>query len=220
MHWGFIVLLIIIFIVILIMITKVNIELFYAHDQDNDELTIKFNAWFGLLSYTMSVPLIKVDKDSASIIIEEEQKVGQNDLEDKKRKITPNLIINKMKEMQDFLRHVKGLHKIMRHFLKNISVTKFEWQTQLGIGDAAHTGVLAGIAWGIKGTAIGIVSHLMLLKTKPKIAVQPAYQSKQSFTRLRCMFSFRIGHAIGAGIKIARHWKRRKKKWQTILYKT
>ena len=35
-------------------------------------LKIEFKAWFGLIKYKLNVPLIKVDDNSPSIVVEEE----------------------------------------------------------------------------------------------------------------------------------------------------
>jgi len=58
-----------------IAITKVNIDLQYRHNQDDDLLEVKVTVW-RMRVYTFSAPIIKVDPDSAAVIVEEEQEIA------------------------------------------------------------------------------------------------------------------------------------------------
>ncbi len=99
------------------------------------------------------------------------------------------------------------MHGIVKTFLKKISVKQFEWHTLIGIGDAAHTGVISGAIWAIKGSIIGMLSHYLNFKEMPHIMVTPHFQAVVSQTKIKCIFQFRIGHAILAGLKLIKFWK-------------
>jgi hypothetical protein len=45
------------------------------------------------------------------------------------------------------------------------------------------------------------------MKEMPKLAVQPNFQQMITSTDLLCMFQFRIGYAILAGLKLIKFWK-------------
>ena len=97
---------------------------------------------------------------------------------------------------------------LLRNFLKKVRVTKLEWYTAVGTGDAALTGMLTGAIWTVKGSIIGLISHYFLhSKSVPVMSVQPYFQMKVAQTTFKCMLQFRIGHAIVAGIKIIKFWK-------------
>ncbi|WP_010678427.1 DUF2953 domain-containing protein [Bacillus timonensis] len=96
---------------------------------------------------------------------------------------------------------------ILKSFLKKISITKLEWHSHIGVGDAAHTGVITGIGWSIKGTIVGVISHYLSLKTDPDYSITPSFQRAVSETRLRCMIHFRIGYAMVAGIRMIKRWR-------------
>ena len=91
MHWSLILIIILLIILILIgilIVTKVKVLINIHHSQDDDHIKLKFSAWFGLIKYTINVPLIKVDTNSPSIIMEEEGKsnIPIGDKKTKKKK--------------------------------------------------------------------------------------------------------------------------------------
>ncbi|OIJ10929.1 hypothetical protein BKP35_12635 [Anaerobacillus arseniciselenatis] len=217
MHWIWWVVISITSFLILLPFAKLKVNLTYFHDQDNDELNVKISTFFGLASYKVSVPVLKVDENSASIIVEEEQHSAVSDNE-KTKKITPEIIIRDIRKIKDFLRHVIGFHKIVKRFLRKISIHHFSWKSRFGVGEAAATGTLVGSVWGIKGSTLGVVSHYMKLKAEPIIEVQPTFQQLTSHTEVSCMFSFRLGHAIVAALQILKHWKKRPKFVSENLY--
>jgi hypothetical protein len=199
----------IILLTFVIVITKVNIGVEYRHNQDDDLLEVKVSLW-RMRIYTFSAPVIKLDDDSASLIVEEEQKIGK--MESKKKKpITPELILEDLRWLRDFLNHVVGLHKIVRSFLKKVRVNRITWHSDIGVGDAAYTAQLVGAIWALKGSIIGLIANSMRMKFMPKLSIDPHFQTVVSHTYLSCMFSFRIGQAIVAGLMLLKHWRRRPK---------
>lgn len=207
--WLIIILLVLLILILAIILTKLNVQIDYYHSQDNDNLTITFKAWFGLIRYKISVPLIKIDKDSPSIVYKEKVKTGQQEKtkkEDVKNYSSDDLVKN-LSNGNEILNHVFGLHKIIRRFLKKVSVQKIEWHTKAGIGDAAYTGMLLGALWTVKGGLIGMISNYMKLKEMPIISITPNFQRAISQTRLICIIQFRIGYAMLAGIKLVKFWK-------------
>ncbi|WP_161568323.1 DUF2953 domain-containing protein [Anaerobacillus alkaliphilus] len=208
MHWIWWVVISIVSSIVLLPFAKITVNLTYFHDQDNDELKVKISTFFGLASYRINIPILKIDENSTSIIVKEEQHSALGDSE-KTAKITPEIILRDLRKAKDFLRHVIGFHTIVRRFFKRISITTFTWKSIFGLGDAALTGTLIGAVWGIKGSTLGIISNYMRLKVEPLIEVHPHFQKLTSHTELACIFSFRLGYAIIAGLQIVRHWKKR-----------
>ncbi|WP_456277995.1 DUF2953 domain-containing protein [Bacillus sp. AK128] len=206
MIWLFIGFTVLIFFTILFLST-LHIKINYQHAQDNDQLSIMLRLWF--IRYTIKVPLVKVDKESKSIVFKQESQTGTpNQEHDKKqKKITPNEMLNSFENVKEILHHVVGLHRVVKAFLRTISIHKLEWHTNFGFGDAALTGMLVGAGWTIKGSIIGILSQYMLLKTNPTLSITPYFQQTFSHTKLTCMLSFRIGNAILAGLRIVKFWK-------------
>ena len=209
MNWIVIVIGIILLLLLIITITKLKVTIDLKHAQDNDQFKIKFKAWFGLIRYTIDVPLVEVDKESPGIVVEQEKVVGSetNKAKEKTKKYSPKEILNGIKDTKELIEHVVGLHKIVRKFLSRVSITKFEWHTNLGMGDAAYTGLLVGLGWSLKGCTIGVISNYMRMKIHPVMSITPFFQQSTSQTQLVCMIQFRIGYAMLAGLRLVKFWK-------------
>lgn len=189
--------------------TKVKVGINYFHAQDDDSLKVEFRVLFGLIKYKLDVPLIKVDDNSPTIVVKEKAQKGEE--EETKQKETmqfsANDLLNTLKDIKTLLEHVVSFHRIVRHFCQKVSITQIEWQTVMGTGDAALTGMLTGAVWTIKGSIIGIISHYFRMKNSPNLSVHPHFQLAVTQTSFKCMLQFRIGHAIVAGIKLVKFWK-------------
>ncbi|HYK72697.1 MAG TPA: DUF2953 domain-containing protein [Pseudoneobacillus sp.] len=209
MKWLIIALIILLILIITIIWTKLTIILDFYHGNDNDHLKLEFKIWFGLIKYKKDIPLIKIDDDSPSIVYEEKTKMGKEEKTSKEdiKQITENDILRSLRDAKRLLKHVVKLHAIIRHFLTKVKVKKLEWHSVIGFGDAAHTGMLTGAVWAIKGSMVGIISHYMKLIDMPRMTVTPYFQQTVTQTRFRCMFQFRIGQAMLAGIKLIKFWK-------------
>jgi hypothetical protein len=195
--------------IIVIVMTKISIHFQYYHARDNDHLKLKFRAWFGLIRYTLDVPLIKIDDDSPTIVVKEKVQKGaqEKQIQEDTKQYSADDLQNGINDWKKLLTHVFKLHKIIRMFLKKVSIKNLEWHSVIGIGDAAHTGMITGALWAAKGSLIGLISHYILLKEMPKIIITPHFQQVVSQTRLTCIIQFRVGHAMLAGVKLVKFWK-------------
>ena len=212
MEWVFWILLFLLVVFILIIMTKIKVKIRYQHIRENDEFSIKLSAWFGLLRYTIRVPVINVDADSASIKLKENTGMSDQTKVEKDKRITPETVIDFMKNMKELLEHVVGFHRIIRHFLKKVQVKQFEWHSRIGLGDAAHTGALVGSCWAIKGSIIGLLTATLHFRVLPLLTITPDFQEESADTTIICILRFRIGQAIMTGIKLLRYWKGSKAK--------
>ncbi|MFC3883238.1 DUF2953 domain-containing protein [Bacillus songklensis] len=202
--------------VFIILISKLKIKLNLNHSQDNDFHQIKFSLWFGLIRYTYKIPVAKVDKDSSTLVVKEEQQQGSRQKgrgeENQWKDYSIQDAMDAIQNAKELLKQVVGLQKIMKQFFSHISVERIRWNTMIGIGDAMYTGVAVGMAWSLKGLIISLISRYMRLKDPPIMQVIPSFQSPVSETRFQCMISFRIGHAIVTSLRILKRWKRFRKK--------
>nr|WP_295969858.1 DUF2953 domain-containing protein [uncultured Bacillus sp.] len=208
MKWIWIGCILLLLLLVLILLSKIKVSIYYSHAQDDDSLQVDFRALFGLIKYRLNVPLVKVDEDSSTLVID--KKLESEGGKIKNKSITQISGEDMLKNFQDFrtlLRHIVSFHRIIRHFFKKVKVTELDWRTNIGAGDAALTGILTGALWTIKGSLIGLISEYFLLQNIPRITVQPHFQMKVTQTIFKCMLQFRIGHAMLAGIKIVKFWK-------------
>jgi hypothetical protein len=198
---------------LLILITKLTIQVNYYHHNDNDDLKLVFKVCFGLIKYKITVPLIKIDDNSPSIVVKSNTQFGnttggeKGTPEDAVNKITADDVLTYLINGKELLVHVFGMNVIVRKFFQKVTLKRFVWETMMGVGDAAHTGMLTGALWTIKGGIFGLLSHYLIVKDMPRLGVIPHFQAAVIQTRLSCIFQFRIGHAMLAGLKLFKFWK-------------
>ncbi|MDR7077791.1 hypothetical protein J2Y03_002817 [Neobacillus niacini] len=210
MVWLYIALIAIIFLFLLIIFSKLTIHLNYFHHNDNDDLKVEFRIWFGLIKYKINIPLVKIDDNSPSVVVKGNSGMGnpsENDSPTKVDQIKKDDIMTYLRNTKEILQHVINMNVILRKFIKRIVIKHFEWHSLVGLGDAAHTGILTGALWTIKGSFIGMLSHFLRLKKMPVLSVTPHFQLAIIQTRITCIFQFRIGYAILAGLKLIKFWK-------------
>lgn len=207
MKWILIALAILVLIFILILITKVKVYLYFNHFNDDDHLKIEFKAWFGLIRYKIELPLIKIDDNSPTIVVKQKTGTDEEEINKDTKQFGAEDLLSSFHDMKELLQKVISLHKIVKKFLRKVTIQKMEWNTTFGLGDAAYTGMLTGAFWAVKGSLIGVVSHYMKLKSYPILSITPQFQFALSQTSISCIFYFRIGHAMLAGIKLIKYWK-------------
>jgi len=217
LKWVLIVLAIILLILLVVIISKLKVYIDYYHGQDNDHLEIRFKALFGLVRYKMTIPIIKVDENSPTIVVKDKIEKGKKDKNVKqgKRQVAGEDLLKSFNDTKQIVNHVLGLHKIVKKFLRKVQVKELEWHSVVGVGDAAITGVLTGSIWAVKGSLLGIVSRYMVIKKMPIVTITPNFQFAVSQTAIKCMIQFRIGHAMLAGIKLLKFWKGGKPRFKT-----
>lgn len=215
--WVLIVIGAIFLLLALFMLLRLNIIIDYYHGNHNDHLKITFKTLFGLIKYKINIPVIKVAEDSPSLIVEEKIEAGpkEKDKQQDTKKFTAEEMLQSFQDMQMLLKHVAGFYKIIRSFLRKVTVSNFEWNSRIGVGDASYTGMLTGAFWAVKGSIIGLVSSFMNVKTNPIIMITPEFNRALAETSFRCMIHFRIGHAIFVGIKLIKYWKGGRPRFKT-----
>ena len=187
---------------------KLSVTIFFQHAQDDDEWKITFRTLFGIVRYTIHIPLVKVETTSPSIVIAQKTSMGNTPKsKEKRKKYTPKEVMDNFRKAREFTERVVRLYDIMKNFFRHVSITKFEWQTKIGIGDAAATGMIVGLGWSLKYSVLAVCSKYMKLKTTPMITIIPSFHQAVSETKFICMIDFRIGHAILAGIRVIKHWR-------------
>ncbi|WLR56061.1 DUF2953 domain-containing protein [Mesobacillus subterraneus] len=209
MKWVLLAILILTVLVLIIFFTKVKIFLDYFHGNDNDYFKVTIKAWGGLLKFTIEVPVVKIDDNSPTIIAEQKVKTGpdENMKQQKTTQVDKNDLLSSLHDFKQLITHITGLHKIVRDFLKKVTIRNIEWHTMVGVSDAAATGVITGAFWAVKGGVIGLLSYYMKMKEMPVMTISPSFQQTVSITSFKCMIQVRVGHAILAGIKLVKYWK-------------
>lgn len=199
---------ILLLIIIVALFTKVTVSVHYKKESDDHRVTIMIRALFGLFRYKREVPLLKEKSDEPGLEMKRNSsQPGSSSESAEKTSLHEEDALSSVKDIKNIIEHVFNLKGIVLRFLKKIRIKQFEWNTVIGTGDAASTGVVSGAAWAIKGNIIGIISNFFTLHVHPKLAITPDFQRAIANTNLKCMIQVRVGHAILAGIQIFKYWR-------------
>lgn len=190
--------------IVLLLRMKIHVALEYLHADDNDKLTLKITALFGLIRIKKTIPAIKVNKEDGTVDIKQKTESKMKKSSGKK-KITQNDVQQSINKIEMLLHQVTRLRKISASFLAHLHITKLEWVTVIGIQDAAVTGVLTGAVWGVKGGIAAMLYDHLDFVNKPVYEVIPSFQAPASKTHFQCIFFFRFGHAMLAAFKFVKY---------------
>ena len=191
----------------IILLTKISVKATLEYNENKATLHLKVKALFGLVRISYDLPKTKESKEFVGENAGQER--GMSRREEEKNQFDP---IDPLMDIYTFIQKISKLKDIVTGFLKKVHVSKFDWSTQFGTGDAASTGILTGIAWAIKGVTLGLFSKYFTVTDHPIIGVTPHFNKEVFQTRFQCIFRFRIGHAIVAGIQLFNFWRKTRRK--------
>lgn len=166
----------------LLMRMKIHLTFEYLHDKDNDKMTFKLSALYGLIRIKKTWPVIKINSEDASIDVKQDTKSEMKGQQKKKKKITFEDVKQTIDRIEMILQQVVRMRQIGASFLAGVRVTKFEWVTVIGIKDAV-TGIAAGGVWAVKGA---------LRRCCTTICVLYINRCAKSFRLFKCLLPRRI----------------------------
>ncbi|TYR82151.1 DUF2953 domain-containing protein [Priestia megaterium] len=202
---------------VIIILTKITVFVDLRHAKENDYYRVTFTAWFRFIRYTYEIPVVKIQKDSPTLLVEEKQGFGEDGKEKKDswKDYSIDDGFSFLEGTKQFLEHVTNFYTIVKNFLRHVSIRELKWHTRVGVGDAALTAITVGAIWAGKGSVIGIISRYMKLKDNPTLTVVPVFQKVWSETVFQCIISFRCGQAILVGLRLLKHWRRTSKSYKS-----
>ncbi len=200
---------IILFVLLLLaMLLKIKVSVHINYKEGKDWTVVRLNALGGMVTFKKEFSIAESNSGDAE---HSEAPTGKHKTEagGKGAEKGPDdeHVSDSLADMKLLLNHISGLIQQIKELLKKVSITRFEWHTRVGTGDAASTGIASGAIWALKGSAAGASSAYMSFNTKPVLSVTPFFQHRILQFQIDCMFQLRIGNAILAGIKIMKHWK-------------
>lgn len=159
--------------------------------------------------------MIKIIGSQVKVKQQMESSMNPND-SDKVDTITKDKVQWVKKQMNTVISHVHDFYPTIQKFLKHIQCKELSWHTSMGIGDAAATGTITGIIWSIKSIILATMTNYIVLRTFPRLSVQPVWNQTVIHTQFRCILTLKLGHAIVTGIRILLKLRKgRERKWQT-----
>ena len=169
--------------VIIILASSIKIRIIYYIENKANGLTITLSALFGLITLKGKYNLMQLVSSQKQNVPKEFSETG-----------------SMLESFQKF-RLTKGKYNNSIRYLRNrIAINKLEWNTVLGTGDAAVTGITIGLLWNVKAIISFVLSSMFSFKNIPDINIIPCFDGAVFSTRIDCILSLKIGHAIIAGV--------------------
>lgn len=210
MIWWLLGLALLLVIIIAIISSSIHIRVHYTRQRDNDNLIFDLRALFGIYRHRYKIPIVQFSEASKGLVLQTEQvNVKTNEKTSaKKEKITYERVVEFYKNAKLLVANAFHFTDWLRHTLKRVRCVKFRWCTEIGVDDAAQTGLLTGVVWGVKTSILGLIFNRITMDAKPQIAVNPQYNHPQFTTDLFAEAKISVFFALSAGIQLLwRIWK-------------
>lgn len=194
---------------------KLFISLSYRRQGEDDRLDIDVYALRKLISYHLEVPLVRLVRRGGlpwpeSVI---DTPGGQTET---RAGAEQRFARNTWKIFRHHPRHWHYLLKQFRYYtriykrliariLAAVACEKLTWRTGLGTGDAALTGIFAGLLWQLKTQTYAYMQRRLKNVARPSFRVSPLYAKEGVEIELECIFSIRLGNVINAIATVSRH---------------
>ncbi|WP_300299197.1 DUF2953 domain-containing protein [Anaerosolibacter sp.] len=189
---------------IIIMFTSVMVELQILKDKTNDEIVFHVKALFGLIHYKLELPLLDlVEKKDGKFSLEVDGEIESEKSKKLMQEKEQLFSLSQIQEIQD--KTAKLYHQyydVLNYIRKKVCICNLEWETEFGTGDAAVTGILSGVFWGIKGNLFTIMKHHTYAE-HISFKIVPYFDKELFKTYLHCIIKLKIGYAIIATAKTA-----------------
>ncbi|WP_273832547.1 DUF2953 domain-containing protein [Guptibacillus sedimenti] len=177
----------------LIIFSTVRVTVIMEHSSTVEELQIAVRALFGLVVYETTIPLIELFEEGEESVKKKKKEKG---------------LKGETKELVQVLKKAFRARKSFLFFLKRVRFKNVQWETNFGAGNAANTAVFAEIVMNAKVAIFTLLSHYSNLHTIPQLIVTPIYENKTIQTYMKCMITFKLGHAMIAVIKLMKSQKK------------
>ncbi|HBS58018.1 MAG TPA: hypothetical protein DEA44_01985 [Firmicutes bacterium] len=194
-----------------------HFHLYYGRQSADDHFVIRATALGSIVHYQLRIPVSQITDRKKSlpwVETEIESRGGETEThtlrEQKKSRLWLLYALHNFegvqKEIDRVLVLLNDYADFMRWATNKIRFERFYWVSRIGLEDAAETAVLVGGCWAIKSYIASALWHRhCCAETRPFIRVLPVYNQQVFHTDFECIFSIRLGHIIGAGIRLMRY---------------
>lgn len=123
-------------------------------------------------------------------------------------------------ELHDKYIHLKQLYHlfsiIKKYLNKKLEISDLKIKFEIGTGDACYTGIAAGMAWSLIGTAISTITSTFKTK-KFNCKVLPDFNKRTVKLDLDCIFTIKIVHIIVVALKMLIYYLKNKHKFKKTV---
>ncbi|ADG82481.1 DUF2953 domain-containing protein [Thermincola potens] len=197
-------------VILLAVLSRIKFHIEYHRNQQDDRFLVNIALVRGLLNFKTEFTSLELKKKfwrmNLELQSEVEAEMGKASAGLDQKTEAPityqnvRLGYNILRALMELVGKYK---EVFLRIVRLIRVLELNWKTQIGMGDAAATGVITGVVWGIKGVVVQtIYRYAGSVQATADIKVWPDFSKKSIKTDLRCIFDIRIGHIIIAGFKL------------------
>lgn len=104
----------------------------------------------------------------------------------------------------DIIKETDIQDKSITKILNKSNIHDLQWKTIVGTGNAAHTGMLIGSLWPMKGLMIGAFRKHIQVIGNEELMIEPTFNEKRFETDLSCMMHIKFGQAMKGFTKVKR----------------
>jgi len=197
-----ILLLIAVLIIILILYMRVNIRVTYLKDGTDDELIFIISTLMGLLNIKREINVVDLVLSNKKLALELKEEIEVTRKGMLLKELERVLDYQKILDITERVKELMQMYKNAILYFKNKIIIRYlNWETGIGTGDAALTGIATGFLWNVKTIIVYVLNTQFRIVDVPSVNIKPNFERIAFITQFDCIFSFKIGHAIIAGIK-------------------
>ncbi|SHF04208.1 DUF2953 domain-containing protein [Desulforamulus putei] len=191
----------------LVFFSHIKVHLKYFRIQEDDTVSLEFFLW-GLFHHKIEVPvlILRQKLSGFSLTTRTELETGGDDSREimsRENQYTVESINQVIEKLREWLPWMQAIKEDIDYLLRHLVIERFHWRVSIGTPDAAATGMLAGLAWGLLGSLTSLFYRKIAPNgIKPKISVEPNFKKEGFSTSIDCIFKIRIGNIMVTGIKI------------------
>lgn len=179
------------------LLSRIQIRVRYAGSGAEDRLIIIIRALYGAYRKQITIPSIMTR--GKQMLFEQTATV--------KSDVSDNASPRKRRAGKALFRHRSMKLSRVRKLMKNIQCTRFRLDCRIGTGDAALTGIVSGMLWGLHSSVNALARQWLQMRTKPHGAVLPIYSGVEFSLVWETDCQIRVGTLVAAllfgGIRIA-----------------
>jgi len=168
---------------------------------DKEHMELGIIAIKGLIKLGFEVPFIDIIQlgDKYSIEFGERLEGGnkEKDIISKTKKLTFDKLIkrfNKTKKMREVF------NAFFSYLIQKIQVKNITWKSNIGLDDAALTGIASGLFWMVKGLIVSFASNYKNTDDI-NIDITPYFDKAVFETDFYCIIKLKLAHIIIASLK-------------------
>ncbi|HEX3014879.1 MAG TPA: DUF2953 domain-containing protein [Desulfobacteria bacterium] len=186
------------------LLTTIPFQLRFAYRRvgQDDIVNITFYSLHGLWKFCLEIPVLDFRWEAFPQLrlhtkVKPFQAKGKTieEIKPRRRRFSKGLLRRTIGLMPRLL-------EAKRRFYKGISCTELQWKIEVGLENAAETGMVVGGVWNLIGYYLGKLHNTINFKVKhPVIEVYPCFQTRKVNVEINCIFKLRTAHLIFAGFK-------------------